>query len=314
MDITIFHPSGHLGKPFHSPYGKDVANSGLFSALTENIPFERINVLHQTSASAEDLAPQFCRHQSKEAIFSSAPVWDTSLPKTSGIILRGAANLSELAWLRRSQVGNHAYNLVGLIHTLGPPMIREQIVSCLAAPIQAWDALICTSPAVKSVVQSFFNDQESWLKERFAASQFTRPQLPLIPLGVDTQAIQTMASNQASRQQLRSELGLQNDDVLALWVGRLSFYEKAFPQAMIEAVERANTTSKHPIHLVFCGWFPDKNSDSNYFQDAIAHLADNTKVSILDGSKPHVLAAAWAAADLFLSLVDNIQKPLASPQ
>lgn len=223
-------------------------------------------------------------------------------------MLRGAANLSELAWLRRGQVGDHAYNLVGLIHTLGPPMIREQIVSCLSAPIQDWDALICTSPAVQTVVSSFFDDQEAWLQERFGACQFTRPQLPLIPLGVDVQAIKTQASNQAWRQQLRAQLGLEDDAVLALWVGRLSFYEKTFPQAMIQAVERANATSEHPIHLVFCGWFPDKNSDQNYFQDAIAHLAGNTKVSILDGSKPQVLAAAWAAADLFLSLVDNIQE------
>ena len=307
MDITLFHPSGYLGKPSNSPYGKDVANSGLFSAITRNIPFKNINVLHQTSAKPEALAPQFCSHRSSQANFSSGHPWDTSISQTSGLMLRGAANLSELAWLRRSQFGDHAYNLVGLIHTLGPPMIREQIVSCLSAPIQAWDALICTSPAVQTVVSSFFDDQESWLQERFGASQFIRPQLPLIPLGVDVEAIKTQASNQAWRKQLRAELGLEDDAVLALWVGRLSFYEKAFPQAMIQAVERANATSEHPIHLAFCGWFPDQ-SDQNYFQDAIAHLAGNTKVSILDGSKPQVLAAAWAAADLFLSLVDNIQE------
>ena len=33
-----------------------------------------------------------------------------------------------------------------MIHTLAPPKVRELIGEVLVAPVQPWDALICTSP------------------------------------------------------------------------------------------------------------------------------------------------------------------------
>ena len=307
MRLTFFHPSGYLRKPEQSPYGKDVANAGLFSALTHHLEFEALHVLHHTNATAEDLAPQFCCGANQQTPFHSAPLWNTSLSQRSGNLLRGAADLSSLAWGRRQAWGDHGYSLTGLIHTLGPPMIREQIIASLSAPVQPWDALICTSPAVQGVVSSFFDQQEAWLQERFGASRMPRPQLPLIPLGVNAAEQAARRANSASRQQLRQQLGLNDDAVLALWVGRLSFYEKAFPQAMLQAVERANQASKHPIHLALCGWFPDP-SDQRLFENAIQHLSSTSTVHVLNGSDPSVVGAAWAAADLFVSLVDNIQE------
>lgn len=307
MQLTVFHPSGVLRKPDQSPYGKDVANAGLLSALSQHLTFEHINVLHQSRAKTEDLAAQFCTGANQHTPFSAGPLWDTSLPCRSGNLLRGAADLSPLAWGRRFAQGDHSYSLTGLIHTLGPPMIREQIVAALTAPVQPWDALICTSPAVHAVVEACFNQQDAWLQERLGATRMPRPQLPLIPLGVDAPRLAAAGAHPGWRQQLRAELGLEDDAVLALWVGRLSFYEKAFPQAMIQAVALANHSSDHPIHLALCGWFPDA-SDQHLFSDAISHLAGSSRVHVLNGSNPNLVKAAWAAADLFLSLVDNIQE------
>ena len=43
-----------------------------------------------------------------------------------------------------------------MIHTLAPPKVREMIGEVLLAPVQPWDALICTSPAVRQCLEGFW--------------------------------------------------------------------------------------------------------------------------------------------------------------
>ena len=50
-----------------------------------------------------------------------------------------------------------AYSLVGMIHTLAPPKVRELIGDVLVAPVQPWDALICTSPAVRECLEGLLD-------------------------------------------------------------------------------------------------------------------------------------------------------------
>ena len=43
----------------------------------------------------------------------------------AGTLLRGQPYLSELAWERGHRHGHKAYSLVGMIHTLAPPKVRN---------------------------------------------------------------------------------------------------------------------------------------------------------------------------------------------
>ena len=54
----------------------------------------------------------------------------------AGTLLRGQPYLSELAWERGHRHGHQAYSLVGMIHTLAPPKVRELIGEVLLAPVQ----------------------------------------------------------------------------------------------------------------------------------------------------------------------------------
>lgn len=77
-------------------------------------------------------------------------------------MLRGQPYLSELAWLRRSagpdpSRADAAYSLAGLIHTIAPPAIREQMAAAALAPVQPWDAFICTSPAVQAAMEQLLS-------------------------------------------------------------------------------------------------------------------------------------------------------------
>jgi hypothetical protein len=97
-----------------------------------------------------------------------------------------------------------------------------------------------------------------------------------------------------------------------LWVGRLSFFEKAFPQPMFRAVEEAARGAAEDapgrrVHFVLAGWFPDP-ADRARFEEAARAYAPSAVVHFLDGNDRERLGRLWAAADIFLSLVDNIQE------
>ena len=307
-ELCLFHPAGYLQAPEGQPFGKDVANVGLFSALARHGGYRRINVLHRSGAGASELGAQFFPPDRPQGVLATAGLWDTELPRRCGVLLRGAASLSELAWLRRTAGADAAYSLVGLIHTIAPPFIRSQIAAAAQAPVHPWDAVICTSPSVQQAMEQMFEVQEAWMVERFGATRRPRPQLPLIPLGVDVPRLMQQGGDAAARVSLRSRLGLADDDLLVLWVGRLSYFEKAFPQVMIQAVHQAAARTGRRLVLGLAGWFPGGEADQQLYLEAAQQLAPGLQVSILNGGKPELLAQAWAAADVFISLVDNIQE------
>jgi hypothetical protein len=134
-----------------------------------------------------------------------------------------------------------------------------------------------------------------------------QPQLPVVPLGVDGQALAALADRPEARARMRAELGLAEADLLVLWVGRLSFFEKAFPQAMFRAVQQARRATGAKAAFVMAGWFPSEQ-DRSYYEEAARVHAPDVDVRFMDGNDPERVGALWAASDIFLSLVDNVQE------
>ena len=305
--LTLYHPAGHLAQP-RNPFGKDIANAGLFRALARHGGYAQLAVLNQVGLSAEALSRELFAPAAAAPSLATAPLWDTTLPARTGLLLRGQPYLSELAWLRGQAGSQRAYSLVGLIHSIAPPVIREQIGAAALAPVHPWDALICTSPAVQRAMEQLFASMEAWLQEHLGARRLPRPQLPLLPLGVEVETIARQADSAADRQALRQRFGIAESDLLLLWVGRLSYFEKAFPQVMFQAAQQAAQASGQRLQLLLVGWFPNGEQDRRLYQQAAAALAPDVPVVWLDGNDPSNVAQAWAAADVFLSLVDNIQE------
>ena len=156
-------------------------------------------------------------------------------------MLRGQPYLSELAWERGHRHGHMAYSLVGMIHTLAPPKVRELIGDVLLAPVQPWDALICTSPAVRQCLEGLLDRWQEHLSHRFGGTRSPRPQLPLLPLGVDQVALLEQRNDQSSRDFLRRHLRLEEHDILVLWLGRLSFLRRLAPRACSSPFESGTT-------------------------------------------------------------------------
>ena len=304
--LAIYAPAAGLALPDQA-FGKDVANLGLYQALAECADLDSLCFLTAEAISPEQLNNALLPNGGKTRLQVSE-LLDFYAPCKSGILLRGQPYIAELAWLRAAFRGNNAYSLLGLIHTLAPPMVREQIGAVSIAPVQAWDALICTSPSVLTAMHNMFDQWEEYLQQRFAAKTIVRPHLPLIPLGVDLGFQQKARTNANARILLREKLQLSDQDVLVLWVGRLSYYEKAFPQSMFIALQKAADYSGVSLHFAMVGWFPAGEEDYRLYHEAAQVYCSRVSVHFLDGRNQTLLKQSWAAADIFLSLVDNPQE------
>ena len=304
--LSIFHPRGEVGLG-KNPFGKDVANLELFRAMAQHGGFEQVDILSVLPVTEAHLREAMIAGSDSTTQVLPASALNQTAPQEAGTLLRGQADLQDLAWLRRISAGDRAYSLIGLVHTLAPPSIRQTIAMAAAAPVQPWDAIVCTSPSVRDAVKTMFEGWGDFLAERTGGHAPPRPHLPIVPLGVDGRRFAGFADRPEARAKVRAELGLKDEDVLVLWVGRLAFFEKAYPQAMFKAVQQAAKASGVTLHFAMAGWFPSPVDRERYEDAAKAHAPD-VPVHFLDGNDRTLLGELWAGADIFISLVDNIQE------
>jgi hypothetical protein len=105
----------------------------------------------------------------------------------------------------------------------------------------------------------------------------------------------------------RATLGVGTETLVVLFMGRLSFHAKAHPLAMYQALESATRSTGKEVVLVECGWHANDHIEKAY-EEAARLACPTVRVVMLDGRKADHRQTAWAAADLFCSLSDNIQE------
>jgi len=239
------------------------------------------------------------RHPGKDVI-SIDPETYADLASIGCLYLPGPG-LSESAW-KRSKIGERGWSLCGITHTTLSARAMDAITGVLTAPVQPWDALICTSRSVRDTVRALLEAEADFLKSRLGATRFPLPKLPLIPLGIDSNSF---FYSEAERKAARRALNIEEKSVVILFTGRLSFHAKAHPAPLYQALEKASQNQK--ITLIECGWFANDFIKSA-FDEAAAHLAPSIRRIVLDGRIAENRQKAWASADIFASLTDNLQE------
>jgi glycosyltransferase involved in cell wall biosynthesis len=226
----------------------------------------------------------------------------------AGLVYYPGPGIGQHAFHRVAATGAHTgWSLCGITHTTSSAGAMDALSELITAPVQPWDAVICTSTAVKDNVTRLLQAQANMLKERLGISKLVLPMLPVIPLGIHTQDfVYTDAQKTAARKRLEA-----NDNTLVvLFMGRLSFHAKAHPLAMYQALQKAAQLIKasgKKVKLVECGWHANEFIQKAY-QDAARQACPDVEVITLDGRKAQDRETAWAGADVFCSLSDNIQE------
>ncbi|MDP9127020.1 MAG: glycosyltransferase family 4 protein [Pseudomonadota bacterium] len=209
-----------------------------------------------------------------------------------------------LLW-QREQL-DKGFNFCGLAHAISGMEAGELLEQYCLAPSEDTDAIICPSRAVQAAIRSFWDLYGAYIERRFGAKFICPVQLPVIPLGIDTAHFEAQVSPPKRRAQ-RGALGVGEAEVVLLWVGRLSAAIKAHPLAMFQAAERAAETTGASVHLVMVGYFMPKEADAQ-FRSLAADFCKKAKVTFIASDDRRFPDGLWAAGDVFLSLVDNMQE------
>ena len=252
----------------------------------------------------------FARNEPVKAVDKNA----LSALENPGVVYHPGPGIGEPAYLRAlggaaTQGANPhtAWSLCGITHTTSSAGAMDALTNLITAPVQPWDAVICTSTAVKDNVEKLLQAQVNYLQDRLGVSKLRLPLLPVIPLGIHTQ---DFVFTPKQRQQARDTVGADESALVVLFMGRLSFHAKAHPLAMYQALQIAALEVKPSgkrVILVECGWHAN-DQIQNAFCDAAKLACPDVQVITLDGRSAEHRQTAWASADVFCSLSDNIQE------
>ncbi len=221
----------------------------------------------------------------------------------AGVVYYPGPGIGEHAF-HRAAFGHSSWSLCGITHTTSSAGAMDAVADLITSPVQPWDAVICTSTAVKDNVTRLLQAQVDYLKDRLGITKMVPPQLPVIPLGIHTQDFAFTPDQQAAA---RQALGVDANTLVVLFMGRLSFHAKAHPLAMYQALEQAAQATGKSVVLVECGWHANDFIEKAY-ADAARLACPSVRVITLDGRKAGDRQTAWAGADVFCSLSDNIQE------
>lgn len=300
-----YHPDG-FGASSGKVMGRQAAGEGFLTALVKHAGADPVYCVTGTLAHFE----QFVRTVAHESDGTSSARW---VPRATaeelaqvGCLYHPAPDIGTLAWERREH-GPRSYSLCGVTHTTCTAAIMDAIGDLLVAPVESWDAIVCTSRAVRASVDELLARQGEYLAKRIGGQPSCPVKLPLIPLGVDCDRFAAQRADLQARSTARERWAIGERDIVVLFVGRLAFHAKAHPLPMYMALAKAASGCDAKIHLIMAGWFPSAEIGEEYRRAANC-FATGVNVRFVDGSQPGQLAAAWRSADVFCSLADNVQE------
>ncbi len=283
--------------------GRQSAGRGFMRALALAYATDRraLNLVHGVATDQHALEQEVRSAGWKGEIthhMSSQPDnWPT------GVLYYPAPFNTRMAW-QRSRRGQAKLAFCGVTHTISSNTVLQQFADYVHGPFGPWDALVCTSESVRKVVLQVWQLQREHLAHRLGVPQVhpQMPMTPVIPLGVHTQ---DFAPAPQLRHQARSHWAVQDDELVVLFVGRLSLHAKANPLPMYLACARAAQQTGRKLRVLECGWFANEAIRQSFDEAA---TAAGVQVTRIDGREPGATRSAFAGADIFVSLSDNIQE------
>ena len=180
------------------------------------------------------------------------------------------------------------------------------ISNIIMSDIMPWDAIICTSSCVLDTVEKIIDHRYQRLKSKFNISKPELPLLPVIPLGLD---VDEFNYSEDFKKKSRLSLGINDEDIVIAYVGRLSFHAKAHHLPMYLAIEEICKELKdgQKIHIIQTGWFANDFVKDSFVEEGIK-ICPSIKFHFLDGKNQDNKHKTLAAGDIFVSLSDNIQE------
>ena len=314
-DDAFVEPSSPLGAPQRDQaaglVGRQVAGRSFLDAFLRCGSWTDLTVLVRQRSSVRSLE-RFCReHPSSRLKTRKLRIFEERHFHTDFAGDPPARQLyfpfpidSRYAWARQ-RLGIGSFSLSGVTHTLCTANAVRQLCDYVTAPYEPHDALICTSAAVEGMVRQVTQSYADYLRERHGGTPRSPVRLEIIPLGVDTERFRPATPDE--RRVQREVLCIGDDEVVVLFVGRFAHHAKAHPFPMFRGVDIAAKATGRRVRLLMSGWAPNQQIREAFAEGARA-FAPGVTVTFVDGMDMINRFQVWHAADLVVSLVDNIQE------
>jgi glycosyltransferase involved in cell wall biosynthesis len=203
----------------------------------------------------------------------------------------------------RRRLGGVPWPVTIAHHSLSYPALLGNVLTLLLQPSRPFDAVVCSSTAARQALVRLTGQ----VSEGFASAHGTRAafggRFEVIPFGVDTERFAP-----GDRYAGRTFLALPPESFVLLWVGRLSAVDKADLLPMVAAF--ADVSRRYPsrdLRLVCIGTEHRGEGAAGALRAYAARVGVADAVSVrtdLDDELP----LAYAAADVFVAPVDNVQE------
>ena len=226
---------------------------------------------------------------------------DLQTAREVGAVYFPSPGPQELAHLR-NRVHPAAFSIMAATFTLSSAGAMDDVAGWVLPPYRPWDALICISECAKTMATQLHEEMRTWWTDEAGPMRFNAPQLPVIPLGVD---VPFFVPGPENKLLARQTLGVAQGESVFLFAGRLSFHAKANPAPLYQALEQA--AQQTPVVCIEAGMFPNE-SIAQAFAAAQKALAPTVRFIHVNGQDEARYRRAWQAADVFVSLAENIQE------
>lgn len=291
--------------------GRQVAGKEFLDAYLRHGRWTELVAMVRTKASADSIAKTWqthpaCRDPARRLKVLPQQLFHKQFfPDSPASVLHvPSPPEARYAWARQHG-GPGAFAISGITHTLSSERALEMLTGLVTAPFEPYDALICISNAARDMVRTVTTSWCDYLRERHGGQPALRAQLAMIPLGVDLERFRPATPEE--RKARRASLGATDDEVVVLYVGRMSFHAKAHPFPMYAGVAEAARRSGKKVHLVMSGWAANP-AIQNAFTSGAREFAPGLRVTFADSLSPEDRTGIWHAADIYTSLPDNIQE------
>ncbi len=187
-------------------------------------------------------------------------------------------------------------------HTLSyQKSLHQLVLRILLADSFPCDSIVCTSAAARHSLRSLLDSVAAHLDADAGVHSRYQGRFDLIPIGVDTNRFCPWP-----KAEVRAKIGLPGDACVILFLGRLSFIDKADLHPLLFAFRQILEARGRPRTLLLVLAGSDSGGYLAALQARIAELELTKSVRIL--AQPREAHLLFSAADVFVSPADSLQE------
>ncbi|MGH9759568.1 MAG: glycosyltransferase family 4 protein, partial [Blastocatellia bacterium] len=281
-------------------YGLGVFVRGLFSNLLRFSGLDEFHIF--TTGFPGERHPEFGLASDPRVRLRPLTEFPSAIREDNFAILHNPWGPDIGPWVDlRNRLASRNIPVTGLTHTISFQSMLPRLLLTLLLDAKPWDSIVCTAEPAVAAMRNWLSHLRSHLSPRVNLDFDIR--FDKVPLAVDVDSFRSGGDVGEHRRRLN----LPENQVIALYFGRFSAYDKMDLAPLLLAFKKALEERSERTMLVMAG------ADSRFqyaaqVQSVASTLGISDSVRILRDIPAQDVARLYQAADIFVSPSDNLQE------